>query len=317
MAELDERDYNEDGKVSPAEKKRFRKENSKEAISNKWGFAYAIIKQDPELEKFFNKKASEYLRNPSGFSKEAFFLDLEKQPFSQKYSTAAIQDMNFEARYPDLYRQQLEGEVEDLRDATLNMGAQLNDDELYKLAQDKRRLGLTDAQVTNRLAKDYLNVRDGRFSGAAGAKQDELSRWAITNGVALSPNTIQSYVRSIAMGDITEDDVKNEVRRTYMAGAYPAWADRINAGQDIADIARPYRKRMADLLEIGEEEIDFNDTTLARGLQGVGADGKPSVVPLYEFEKQIRQDPRWQQTDNAYATYTKVGTDLLRMFGFR
>lgn len=317
MAELDERDYNEDGKVSPAEKKRFRKENSKEAISNKWGFAYAIIKQDPELEKFFNKKASEYLKNPAGFSKEAFFLDLEKQPFAQKYSTAAIQDMNFEARYPDLYRQQLEGEVEDLRDATLNMGAQLDDAELYKLAQDKRRLGLTDAQVTNRLAKDYLNVREGRFTGAAGSKQDELSRWALTNGVALSPNTIQNYVRSIAMGDVTEDDVKNEVRRTYMAGAYPAWADRINAGQDIADIARPYRKRMADLLEIGEEEIDFNDVTLARGLQGVGPDGKPSVVPLYEFEKQIREDPRWQYTDNAYATYTKVGTDLLRTFGFR
>lgn len=317
MAELDERDYNEDGKVSPAEKKRFRKENSKEAISNKWGFAYAIIKQDPELEKFFNKKASEYLKNPAGFSKEAFFLDLEKQPFAQKYSTAAIQDMNFEARYPDLYRQQLEGEVEDLRDATLNMGAQLDDAELYKLAQDKRRLGLTDAQVTNRLAKDYLNVRDGRFTGAAGSKQDELSRWALTNGVALSPNTIQNYVRSIAMGDVTEDDVKNEVRRTYMAGAYPAWADRINAGQDIADIARPYRKRMADLLEIGEEEINFNDVTLARGLQGVGPDGKPSVVPLYEFEKQIREDPRWQYTDNAYATYTKVGTDLLRTFGFR
>jgi len=317
MSVSDERDYNGDGKVTPAEKKRFKKENSKEVLSNKWGFAYAIIKQDPQLERFFNQEVAKYLKNPSGFSKEAFFLNLEKQPFSQKYSTAAIQDMNFEARYPDLYQQQIEGEIEDLRDVTLNMGAQLNDDELLKLVKDKRRLGLTDAQVSNRLAKDYLTVRDGRFSGAAGSKQDQLSQWAIKNGITLSQDMVQNYVRQIAMGDTTEDDVKNDLRRTYMAGAYPAWADRINAGQDIYDIANPYRSRMAALLELNEEEINFNDVTLSKGLQGVGADGKPGVVPLYEFDKQIREDPRWQYTDNARQSYSTMADDLLKMFGFR
>lgn len=317
MSVSDERDYNGDGKVTPAEKKRFKKENSKEVLSNKWGFAYAIIKQDPQLERFFNREVAKYLKNPSGFSKEAFFLNLEKQPFSQKYSTAAIQDMNFEARYPDLYQQQIEGEVEDLRDVTLNMGAQLNDDELLKLVKDKRRLGLTDAQVSNRLAKDYLTVRDGRFSGAAGTKQDQLNQWAIKNSITLSQETVQNYVREIAMGNTTEDDVKNDLRRTYMAGAFPAWADRINAGQDIYDIANPYRSRMAALLELSEEEINFNDATLSKGLQGVGADGKPGVVPLYEFDKMVRKDPRWDRTENALKTYTDVGTNLLKMFGFR
>jgi hypothetical protein len=86
---------------------------------------------------------------------------------------------------------------------------------------------------------------------------------------------------------------------------------------DPADIAAPYKQRMARLLEVDENEIDLNDQLLQRGMQGVGADGKPSVVPLYSFEKQVREDPRWQYTDNAYETYTRVGTDLLRMFGFR
>jgi hypothetical protein len=128
---------------------------------------------------------------------------------------------------------------------------------------------------------------------------------------------VQNYVRQIAMGDTTEDDVKNDLRRTYMAGAYPAWADRINAGQDIYDIANPYRSRMAALLELNEEEINFNDVTLSKGLQGVGADGKPGVVPLYEFDKQIREDPRWQYTDNARQSYSTMADDLLKMFGFR
>ena len=124
-------------------------------------------------------------------------------------------------------------------------------------------------------------------------------------------------MRRIQAGDTTEFDVLQDLRRTYMAGAYPAWSDRIEAGYDIADIAAPYKQKMADLLEVDPNSIDFNDTLLQRGLQGVDSQGKPRVVPLYEFEKQIREDPRWQYTDNAYSTYTDVGTKLLSMFGFR
>jgi hypothetical protein len=40
-------------------------------------------------------------------------------------------------------------------------------------------------------------------------------------------------------------------------------------------------------------------------------------LPLYEFEKMVRDDPRWQKTDNAYQLYTRAGTNLLQMFGFR
>jgi hypothetical protein len=317
MQEVDERDYNKDGKVSPAEKKRFKKENPKEVISNRWGFAYAVINQDRALKRFFNKKVTEYLRNPSGFSKEAFFLELEKQPFAQKYSTAAIEDMNFQARYPEIYRQQIDGEVEELRDITLNMGAQLDEQELYRLAQDKRRLRLTDAQVTNRLANDYLVAREGRFTGAAGNKQDQLNRWARSNGLSLSPDVVQKYVRRIAAGDITEDDVKNDLRRTYLLGAYPAWADRIEQGFDPSEIAAPYKSKMAALLEIDEEQIDLNDSLLQRAMQGVGADGKPKVTPLYEFDREIRNDQRWQYTNNAKETYSGMADQLLKMFGFR
>jgi hypothetical protein len=317
MQEVDERDYNKDGKVSPAEKKRFKKENPKEVISNRWGFAYAVINQDRALKRFFNKKVTEYLRNPSGFSKEAFFLELEKQPFAQKYSTAAIEDMNFQARYPEIYRQQIDGEVEELRDITLNMGAQLDEQELYRLAQDKRRLRLTDAQVTNRLANDYLVAREGRFTGAAGNKQDQLNRWARSNGLSLSPDVVQKYVRRIAAGDMTEDDVKNDLRRTYLLGAYPAWADRIEQGFDPSEIAAPYKSKMAALLEIDEEQIDLNDSLLQRAMQGVGADGKPKVTPLYEFDREIRNDQRWQYTNNAKETYSGMADQLLKMFGFR
>jgi len=154
-------------------------------------------------------------------------------------------------------------------------------------------------------------------TGTAGGYRDELMQWAQRNGISLDSSAANKYVSNMTLGSQSLDNVKQDIRETYLTGAYPAWSDKIKSGFDPEQIAAPYRSKMAALLEVDEKDISLNDQLLQRGMQGVGADGKPSVVPLYSFEKQVREDPRWQQTDNAYETYTRVGTDLLRMFGFR
>ena len=153
--------------------------------------------------------------------------------------------------------------------------------------------------------------------GTAGDFRDSLTAWSQSNGIDLDSSAVAKYVANMTLGSQSLDNVKQDIREAYLVGAYPAWSDRIKAGFDPSEIAKPYRSKMANLLEVDIEDIDLNDTLLQRGMQGVGADGKPSVTPLYVFEKQIREDPRWQTTNNAYENYTKVGTDLLKMFGFR
>ena len=154
-------------------------------------------------------------------------------------------------------------------------------------------------------------------TGTAGDFRDSLTAWSQSNGIDLDSSAVAKYVANMTLGSQSLENVKQDIREAYLVGAYPAWADRIKAGFDPSEIAKPYRSKMANLLEVDIEDINLNDALLQRGMQGVGADGKPSVTPLYAFEKQIREDPRWQQTDNAYETYTRVGTDLLKMFGFR
>jgi len=288
----------------------------RQELMNVWGVSYALIKQDPELYQWFEGKTREYIKNPEGFSKDAFFLELNQQPFAQKYSAAAIADMDFETRFPDVWAQQIDAEVEGLRDQAIQFGAQMTDQELRDLAVRKRRMGLSDAQVGNILT-EYTTAVDGVYSGTAGQIQTGLREWSRRNGIDISENMIDQYVRQIQAGDTTEDDVLMDLRRTYLAGAYPAWSDRIEAGQDIYDIAQPYRRRVANLLEVDESQVTLNDQLLQRGLQNVGSDGKPRVMPLYEFEQEIRKDPRWEFTDNAYDVYSRVGENLLRTFGFR
>jgi hypothetical protein len=300
-------DTDGDGKVSREERRAFR-EGALETVAgmggDKWALSYALVTQlgqsdDPDAQAMFRwleSKAQEYFRNPVGFSDAAYVREFNAQPWAQKYKSNAIRDMDFEAQFPDLYRESLEADIETLRDEAVQYGVDPAAQDLIDLAKQRRRFGLNAAQMRNAFA-NMATATTGDFRGAVGNTQTALRDWARRNGVALTDNIINNYVRRVTAGDMTEDDVFRELRRTYVAGAYPGWADRIEAGQDIYDISAPYRQAMANLLELPDDEIDFNDQLLKRGLQAIGDDGKPRTMPLYEFEQSVRKDPRWQQDE--------------------
>ena len=198
-------------------------------------------------------------------------------------------------------------------------GIELPEGQLDILAREawRNNWGVTEIDLNLRpFLADTLGT-GADLKGTAGDFQNDLTQWASRNGLAIDKSMLAKYVGNMTLGQQTLDDVKQELRTTYLMGAYPAWADRIEKGFDPEAISRPYRSAAAKLLEVEEDEISLDDPLLKRGLQGTGPDGKPRVVPLYEFESEIRKDPRWDKTNNAYETYTKVGTDLLRMFGLR
>lgn len=199
------------------------------------------------------------------------------------------------------------------------IGVTLSEQELDDIARKARLEKLNDVEV-QRLLYPYLeeDLADGvDLAGDAGANQTSLKTWAARNGIDLDNNAISKYIMNMTKNNQTLDDVKQEIRMTYLRGAFPAWADRIEAGYDPEDIVSPYRASAAKLLEVDADQLGFDDPLIKMSLQNVGADGKPSVLPLYEFERKVREDPRWDKTNNAYATYTQVGQDLLKMFGFR
>jgi hypothetical protein len=72
---------------------------------------------------------------------------------------------------------------------------------------------------------------------------------------------------------------------------------------------------MANILEIDADSITFNDPTLRRALQYIGPDGKPAVKPIWQFETELRQDPRWEKTDGARKTVDSLSLKVLRDLG--
>ena len=286
------------------------------------GFVMELIDSDPSLQTWI-VRVREYMKKNDNRVPTSYELDEMKQGIDWFDRYNAYQEKARIAQADPRSKADFDRSIELKKLAVQNIakeyGVEIDDAFLSGLALDSRLDNLTQEEIQQRLSPilEKTIVEGGDLGGTAAEFERGIVQWAQRNGLQLSGNSVAKYVTAGVEGRSTLDDIKNDLRRTYLSGSYPAWSDRIMQGDDPADIAAPYKQRMARLLEVGEDEIDLNDRLLQKAMQGVGADGKPSVTPLYAFEKEVRQDPRWQQTDNAYETYTKVGTDLLKMFGFR
>jgi hypothetical protein len=67
---------------------------------------------------------------------------------------------------------------------------------------------------------------------------------------------------------------------------------------------------MASLLEVNPDSISLSDPLLRSAIQG------DKEMPIYDFQRQIRKDNRWQYTNNARSEASDVARTVLRDFGF-
>lgn len=240
----------------------------------------------------------EYFRGLYGAQAEAAIT--EAQPEFERDVERAV----------DLKRQEINRYIEDY-------GIVVPEGQVDLLAREAWRSNWQGEEIFTNLRPFLESTIAGETDliGRAGDFETDLMSWASRNGLNLSRQAAAKYITNMTVGAQSLDDVKADLRRTYLSGMFPAWADRIEAGLDPEVLFEPYRDSARRLLEV--EDIDFNDPIMKSALQRVDANGKPIQMPLYQFEEQVRKDPRWQKTDNAYQTYTNVGTELLSMFGFR
>lgn len=281
-----------------------------------------MIEAYPELQGFFDQLKAVVRRSPTGEITQDEFNALTRgvsffEDLDSKQQRAAIERAQDKQNNTNLYGESVEELKRVIGQQAARAGLELSDEALTELAEQSRFNGW-DAVQTQRALGDQIQkaaAKGGDLRGTAGDVQASLADWARRNGLNLTPEQLAPFISRGATGMQSLDDAKAELRKTYLVGMYPAWADKINQGYDPEALFAPYQDTARKLLE--NDAIGLDDPIMQKITQGVGPDGKPTVVPLYEAQKLIRQDPRWQKTDNAYATYSSVADDVLRMFGFR
>jgi hypothetical protein len=192
---------------------------------------------------------------------------------------------------------------------------------------------LSETAFLNGWDEDYIEnkiISDDKVvskinGGAYATAVDELAEYGQLMGFTLSDTTRKDYQRRL-IGDVTEsglrarttpDQIKKEIR-DKQALLYPMFADDFAVGRTLWDVTSSQRKVWANLLEKSEDDLDWDDPLWKDGKIFTMTDDKTGKIvarPAWDAEKLVKQDERWQYTENATRLYEGYGIGIMNKFG--
>jgi len=189
-------------------------------------------------------------------------------------------------------------------------GIKLPEEVFNTVTEDAYLGGLSDQELDVKA----LGAFQGKIGGNTLSQVNTLKSYANSFGMQYDQNTFDTYSRDIFAGLTTIADVQEKIRMDA-ASTYPVYKDQIDKGVSLDALASAYKSSMANILEKDPDSITYNDPILRRALQYIGTDGKPSVKPLWQFEKELRSTPEWEYTNNARDTMDSLSLKVLRDWG--
>ena len=179
---------------------------------------------------------------------------------------------------------------------------------MYDSANDK------DVNIINRELAALVSYKPGmQLGGSVGADLTALRATARANGFNLDTSfgsSINDWLQRLAKGESIET-FKNTIRGAAKLGLPDKVANLLDQGLDLKDIYAPYRNVMASVLEVAPDSISLDDKTLRMAI------GPEKEMSLYDFQRSLRKDSRWQYTNNAREETSDSVLKVLKDFGFQ
>lgn len=300
-----------------------------------FGLSEALFKNIPSLKAIFDQ----YTDPKSGMTDDEF-RKLIRQDVWYKQNSKEIKNRFVQFyNYQDLknsgqatgntdYEKQIATIESSLKKRAVQLGSAAASDPaaLRKAAEN---LYLTDRSDDQSFIDDFLasairpvagmiagKVTEG-YSGQALKDYNALLQTARNNGFKISDilpggQNEQQVLGAIARGEIDINRVAQDARKLAAQGQPQYVRDLLSQGYDLAQVFQPYRQTMANVLEIGDpNQIDLNDPLLRTAITDKGD------MNLYDFKKALRQDNRWQYTEQAKQDVNNAALGVLRDFGFQ
>lgn len=278
-----------------------------------YGWALTLLKSDPSLWKLFQDAIK------GTWQPAKFVAELKKTKWYQKYGEASRKTLALKYTDPETWKQRVRSIYQEIQSLAGQMGIKTGWQTMWDMAEDALMFGWSNAQIRKSLA-GYLNNKNGVYGGEAGEAEQQLRQYAHSMGINLDSGTLNGWLKGIVNGTRTLQDYKGWIQKQAMS-AYPGLAKQIQGGMSVRDIADPYMQSMARILEINPGQLNVQDPSIRRALQGVSQDANgnaqagSSTMPLWQFENELRKDPRWLNTNNARQGLNSTARGVLKDFG--
>jgi hypothetical protein len=169
-------------------------------------------------------------------------------------------------------------------------------------------------------AIDQLVIKAGgiaKLGGSTGGTVSSLKSYAESFGVQnlYTSNYWTDKGQKLFSGDTTEEDIKSEIRE-LSASTCPAYSTQIKNGTTLDSLAGSYKASYAKLMGVDVDTVSYDNPRIRQALQKVDPKtGQPMIVPIYQFEKELRSTPEWEMSPDGVNTYNSLAYKVLNDWG--
>jgi hypothetical protein len=271
------------------------------------------MESNPQLKALFDKAVKQT------WTADRFIAELRATDWFKHHSASVRNAIMQETADPATYQANVDQMFATVRDAYGKMfgTAGMSEKQLRTWAETAHRMGWSEAQLMDRMTRgmDFQKLlKRHSLGGTAQETVGQLDSLLQNYGINLGDKWKAAQLEKVVKGDDTIGGVQGRVKEMAMR-EYKAFADRIAAGETVMEIADPYVQHMAELLELNPNDISIRDQMIQSALKQTDKKGKPAAMDLASFADKVRQDKRWQYTDNAKKQVGNVAETLLRSFG--
>ena len=314
---------------------------------SKYGNVDSIFLYDPELKQLLIDAVGDPATAQDDMDAAEFARRLGASDWATRNATSYAKRDAERRQYTetlDKYNQQLElADTQDKKDAILAKIGQLKTTSTYARGLESAKAyieatasGLTgtmsperldafvkrmydsgndkDPNIINRELAALVSYKPGmQLGGSVGGDLTTLRATARANGFDLDTSfgsSINDWLQRLAKGESIET-FKNTIRGAAKLGLPDKVANLLDQGLDLKDIYAPYRNVMASVLEVAPDSISLDDKTLRMAI------GPEKEMSIYDFQRTLRKDSRWQYTNNAREEASDAVLGVLRNFGFQ
>lgn len=275
---------------------------------NAYGFVGTLANSIPDLRGILDQAISQELQ-PEAFTR------LVQDSGWWKNNAESVRQLNQTAALdPATFDQNIRNAADKIALMANQMGRHVDN---TALAWNALALNWDDEQIKHALTFDsHLGVTaDNTLMGDAAQVETHLREVAGSYGIGYTDTSVRDFVTRIQRGDDSVDGWE-QLMRARAKAQFPHLASQIDAGMSVRDIADPYIATYAQTLEVPETSLTLSDPRIQQALNQRNPDGTAVTKPMWKFQRELKDDPRWDKTTNARTEASSVLHQIGKDFGF-
>lgn len=285
-------------------------------LASSYGWALSMLRSNPELSKLFDNAIA------GSWNSSRFVAGLRDTKWYKTRGEAQRQNEVLRKVDPGEYKRRGEQTRAQVEDAYFQMfGRKPSAHQLAVMTNSAFAFGFSENEIRDLVGQSGATAKQMQagLGGTLGEAERQI-RGAIEDyGLDMGESWIARQLNYVATGRADATSIANYLKQGAIS-KYGAYKDELENGMTIRDIAEPYRQLMSKVLELPDKGLSLSDPTIQKALQfRAPAKGKtpggPAQMPLWQFESQLKNDQRWNGTQNAQDSIMAAGRKVLADWG--